>query len=150
MNDADYLPCAKRKRLVMYGADGVKTPVQQCQSKESQKYSLPVLQADCEACPVRMQVSKRVESQTQYKPPPLNTLNHVTGTRPDANAPDPWLPCVDRKVVSFNACCGEVAETRMCDSNECFRKGAEVNAAICQACIYRRSPESSQTNSESA
>lgn len=134
MKEAEFPPCPKRQRLVMFAADGRKAHVFRCTEQTAPKAAQDVDAADCEACPVR-----RAMLEGLHTPPTRKVPGEV---KPDGGGGG-FVPCDLRGVVGVKACCGATRTIRVCENDGCHYFQGEVNPHICAGCPVRSSGPSS-------
>lgn len=137
---ADFLPCSARKPLTQFQKDGTKRRVQRCWEQTADKFNQDVKPSDCEACPVREEITRRAMRETGYTPPMVAEIRQVYSSRKDTEPLAGWEPCTERNVVTIGGCCNQRSELRVCDCVSCFRLGSEVSKHICQQCPDRKPP----------
>lgn len=127
-------PCKRRKTVMMFEADGSKTDTFQCAERTAPMHTLPVIEADCDACPVRDNVNKMELDRAARK---TSNLRGFVRQSKDTEA-TAYPACDHREVATVRACCGEEMEIRVCDHRASSRYQSEVTPVICEQCPYKK------------
>lgn len=128
VKEADFPPCPRRQRLVMFDADGGRGHVFRCTEQTAPTANQNVGVLECDICPVRRSLLDGV-----YTPPTRKVAGDV---KPDGGGAG-FVPCDARGVVTVKACCGLSRTIRVCQNDECHYFQGEVSAAICASCPVR-------------
>ena len=128
MGEADFPPCPRRQRLVMFAADGSKDHVFRCTDQNAPMANKDIEVDDCLACPLRQKLLEGA-----YVPP---TRKITDETKPDKGG-DGFVQCYLRGVATAKACCGATRQVRVCLNDLCHYYQGEVNPSICAQCPVR-------------
>jgi hypothetical protein len=126
-------PCVKRKTVVRFEADGSKEDTFQCAEKSAPKHTMPVVEADCEACPVRDAVNKASIDREARR---TSNLRGFIRQEPDQGSPS-FPACDSRIIATVQSCCGQTGSVWICDHRASSRFQAEVTPDICHRCPFK-------------
>lgn len=166
----EYLPCAKRKDIVVIDRLATRFPAKQCGHHGCANLTKVVSPADCAGCILRIAVIEIVPVVAHQRPtvrdfgePKLMPSGELvyprTGYEPpkvpegykrkndDIKHPDAWVfvpqwpPCGDRVMNNSVAPCGCVKINAFCASKHAAKRMQRINVETCVACPFRSNLE---------
>lgn len=156
-------PCVKRRVVHVMAKTGEVSSFEQCFHQSCSKFSLPVIDSDCDICPLRQEVEPRhyehtfeydrefgvpkvledgtlVYEQNGWEPP----QDHEGYRRKsnDPRSPEAWMfvptwnPCQHRKFVNGVKPCGCLKINAVCTCEACPLYRLGVTAEQCADCQF--------------